>query len=114
MVVDTVRDAQRVDDVFHALADATRRDMFVTLLTGEYSVSALSRRYPMSFAAVHKHVTVLERAELVTKQRRGRESIVRGNGAGLRDARAALDVFEQLWRDRVAQMDRILSEDPPR
>ncbi len=101
-----------VDDVFHALADATRRDMYRTLLAGEYSVSALARRYPMSFAAVHKHVSVLERARLVTKERRGRESLLRGNVAGLHEAHAALDGLEQLWRDRVASMEEILAEDP--
>jgi DNA-binding transcriptional ArsR family regulator len=100
------------DRVFHALADATRRDIIRTVLVQEHSVSALARRYPMSFAAVQKHVAVLEEAGLVTKQRRGRESLVRGDIDRVRDARSALDAFEQLWRDRVAQMDQILTEEP--
>ncbi|HVM40537.1 MAG TPA: metalloregulator ArsR/SmtB family transcription factor [Acidimicrobiia bacterium] len=100
------------DGVFHALADATRRDIVRTVLVGELSVSALARRYPMSFAAVQKHVAVLERAGLVTKQRRGREALVSADIDRVRDARQALDAFEQLWRDRVAQMDQILAEDP--
>jgi DNA-binding transcriptional ArsR family regulator len=99
------------DRVFRALADATRRDIVRTVLVQEHSVSALARRYPMSFAAVQKHVAVLEEAGLVTKQRRGRESLVRGDIDRVRDARRALDRFEQLWRDRVAQMDQILAED---
>jgi len=99
------------DKVFHALADATRRDIVRTALIEERSVSALARRYPMSFAAVQKHVAVLEDAGLVTKRRRGRESLVRGAIDRVRDARSALDAVEQLWRDRVAQMDRILAED---
>jgi DNA-binding transcriptional ArsR family regulator len=99
------------DKVFHALADATRRDIVRTVLIQEHSVSALARRYPMSFAAVQKHVAVLEEAGLVTKQRRGRESLVKGDIERLRNARSALDAFEQLWRDRVAQMDQILAED---
>ena len=99
------------DKVFHALADGTRRDIVRTVLVGEHSVSALARRYPMSFAAVQKHVAVLEEAGLVIKQRRGRESLVRGDIERVRDARSALDAFEQLWRDRVAQMDQILAED---
>lgn len=98
--------------MFHALADATRRDIVSTVLVQELSVSALARRYPMSFAAVHKHVAVLEEAGLVTKQRRGRESLVRGDIDRVRDARSALDALEQVWRDRVAQMDQILAEDP--
>ncbi len=99
------------DRVFHALADTTRRDIVRTVLIQEHSVSALARRYPMSFAAVQKHVAVLEEAGLVTKQRRGRESLVTGDIERVRNARSALDAFEQLWRDRVAQMDQILTED---
>ncbi len=99
------------DKVFHALSDTTRRDIVRTVLIQEHSVSALARRYPMSLAAVQKHVAVLEKAGLVTKQRRGRESLVRGDIRRLRDARSALDAFEQLWRHRVAQMDQILAGD---
>jgi DNA-binding transcriptional ArsR family regulator len=98
--------------VFHALADPTRRDIVRTVLVQAHSVSALARRYPMSFAAVQKHVAVLEEAGLVTKRRNGRESLVHGDIGGVRDARSELDALEQLWRDRVAQMDRILAEDP--
>ena len=65
----------------------------------------------MSFAAVQKHVAVLAQAGLVTKQRRGRESLVKGEIDRVRGARSALDAFEQLWRDRVVQMDQILAED---
>ncbi len=110
MVVGQLRPPE-ADRVFHALADATRRDIVRTVLIQEHSVSALARRYPMSFAAVQKHVTVLEEAGLVTKQRRGRESLVRGEIDRVRNARSALDALEQLWRDRVAQMDQILAED---
>ena len=111
MVVGTLSTPE-ADKVFHALADATRRDIVGTVLVEGHSVSALARRYPMSFAAVQKHVAVLEEAGLVVKQRRGRESIVRGDIARVRDARDALDVLELLWRDRVARMDEILAEDP--
>src|SRR3712207_3295739 len=109
MVVELL--SREADKVFHALADATRRDIVRTVLIEEHSVSALARRYPMSFAAVQKHVAVLEEAGLVTKQRRGRESLVRGDIDRVRDARNALDAFEQLWRERVAQIDQILAED---
>ena len=100
------------DRVFHALADATRRDIVRTVLIQEHSVSALARRYPMSVPAVQKHVGVLADAGLVTKHRHGRESLVRGNIDRVLDARRALDTFEQLWRDRVTQIDLILAEDP--
>ncbi len=98
--------------VFHALADATRRDILQTVLTRECSVSALAAHYPMSFAAVHKHVIALEKAGLVIRRRSGRESLVRGRVDRLRQAQTALDAFEQLWRDRITHMDKILTEDP--
>ncbi len=103
---------RETDRVFHALADATRRDIVRTVLVQARSVSALARQYPMSVAAVQKHVTVLEEAGLVSKRRHGRESLVRGDIDRVRDARSALDAFELLWRHRVAQMDQILAEDP--
>jgi DNA-binding transcriptional ArsR family regulator len=100
-----------IDKVFHALADATRRDIVRTVLVEAHSVSALARRYPMSVAAVQKHVVALEEAGLVTKRRRGREALVTGEVGRVRDARGALAALEQLWSDRVAQMDQILAED---
>ena len=111
MVVDVI-DAQSTDRVFHALSDPTRRDIVRTVLVEPASVSALARRYPMSVTAVQKHVGVLEEAGLVTKRRQGRESLVSGDIERVRAAKRALDAFEQLWRDRVAQMERILAEDP--
>jgi DNA-binding transcriptional ArsR family regulator len=112
MVVDKVddRDAE-ADLLFHALADGTRRDIVVRAGGGEYSVSQLAESYPMSFAAVQKHVAVLERAGLVTKARRGREQIVRADAVGLRRAREFLDGLESLWRGRVDQMATLLDPD---
>jgi DNA-binding transcriptional ArsR family regulator len=112
MVVGHSLSTPETDKVFHALADTTRRDIVRTVLLQACSVSGLARRYPMSFAAVQKHVAVLEEAGLVTKQRRGRESLVSGDIDRVRDARSALDALEVVWRDRVAQMDQILAEDP--
>lgn len=108
MVVDS-KTAGDVDRLFHALADATRRDILVHAIRREQSVSALARRYDMSFAAVQKHVAVLERAELVTKQRYGREQIVHGNPSTLRRATALLDTYEQLWIARATQIADILA-----
>ena len=101
-----------MDLLFHALADATRRDIVRRTMDGSFSVSTLARDYPMSFAAVQKHVAVLERAGLVTKQRKGREHLVAGNPAGLRAAHEALDRLELLWRERVSRMDDLLAADP--
>src|SRR4026207_1668428 len=98
MVVDQIE----VDQLFQALADATRRDIARRTMEASSSVSPLARDYPMSFAAVQKHVAVLERAGLVTKKRKGREHLVAGNVAALNAAHDALDRLELLWRDRVA------------
>ena len=103
-------DADRTDRVLHALADATRRDIVVQAMRGEHSVSALARRYPMSLAAVQKHVAVLERAELVTKSRRGREQIVRANIDTVRDAARALDELEAVWRARMDRFGDVLAD----
>jgi DNA-binding transcriptional ArsR family regulator len=103
-------DEQRTDRLFHALADATRRAIVRETLVGEHSVSDLARRYPMSFAAVQKHVAVLERAELVTKRRRGREQLVRGNVDTVRLAARLLDRFEAVWRERLDRFGHVLAE----
>ena len=109
MVVDQVSNAE-LDRLFQALADATRRDIVARVLTGEYSVSGLAAEYAMSFAAVQKHVAVLERASLVTKEKRGREQMVRIHLEGLRRARRLLDDYEEIWQQRVARIDDILAE----
>ncbi|MCX7521583.1 metalloregulator ArsR/SmtB family transcription factor [Microbacterium sp. STN6] len=109
MVVQTMSDAE-ADRTFHALADATRRDITRRVLQREQSVSSLACRYEMSFAAVQKHVAVLEAASLVTKKRRGREQIVHANLDALRRAARLLDEYEQLWRHRADTMAGILAE----
>ena len=100
-----------VDRVFRALADRTRRDIVRRTLVGEVSVSQLASAYDMSFAAVQKHVAVLEGAGLITKQPHGRERLVRGNPEALRRAQSLLDQFEALWRARVARLDALLAGD---
>jgi DNA-binding transcriptional ArsR family regulator len=111
MVVDRLTD-KAVDQLFHALADATRRDILRRCAVGEPSVSQLAGGYPMSFAAVQKHVAVLERAGLVTKERRGREQLVRTDPDAGRRARKALDQLEATWRGRVERMSRLLAQVP--
>jgi len=106
-------DQVATDRVFHALADATRRDIVVRAVAGEHSVSALARGYPMSFAAVQKHVAVLEQAGLVTKERRGREQIVRSNAEAIRTATRLLEQIEDLWRGRIDRIGELLA-DPER
>jgi DNA-binding transcriptional ArsR family regulator len=103
-----------LDRLFRALADTTRRDIVARLLGGESaSVSALASRYEMSFAAVQKHVAVLEEAGLVHKRTQGRERIVRGDPERLAQARQLLQRLEHLWTARFSRLDAILAEPRP-
>ncbi len=111
MVVQDVLSEAKVDRIFRALADATRRDIVRRTLAGEATVSELAASYQMSFAAVQKHVAVLEGAGLVMKRPRGRERIVRGNPDMIRRAQALLDSFEEIWRARIDRLDALLAED---
>lgn len=108
MVVDRQLDADRV---FGALADPTRRDILSRVLREEASVSALADRYAMSFAAVQKHVAVLEKAGLVSKETRGRERLVRGDVRTVQAAGRLLDDLEEIWRGRLERIDALLAED---
>jgi DNA-binding transcriptional ArsR family regulator len=108
MVVDEAP-AEVVDEVFRALADSTRRDILRRCAADEPSVSRLAQAYPMSFAAVQKHVAVLERAGLVVKVRRGREQLVHTDAAAVERARQALDELEATWRRRVERMSSLLA-----
>jgi DNA-binding transcriptional ArsR family regulator len=105
------------DRLFGALADPTRRDIVRRAIDGDEGVAELALHYPMSFAAVQKHVAILERAGLVTKERIGRRKVVRANREGLRVARSLLDRYEELWRGRVERMAALLEDEtkePPR
>jgi DNA-binding transcriptional ArsR family regulator len=117
MVVDTAPTnselgrSERADRVFSALGDPTRRDIVRRAMQGEHTVSSLAAEYPMSFAAVQKHVAILERAGLVTKERRGREQRVRTDIETIRKATTLLEQLEVLWRDRLDRFGDVLAED---
>lgn len=108
----TVIDEDRADALFHALADRTRRDIMRRVLAGEQSVSALASKYDVSFAAVQKHVAVLEKAGLLTKRRRGREQLASGDVATVRSVSQMLAELEQIWRGRIARIDQLISSEP--
>ena len=99
------------DRMFGALADATRRDILRRAIGGEEGVAELAGHYPMSFAAVQKHVAILERAGLVTKVRIGRRKVVRTNLEGMRVARHLLDQYEELWRGRIGRMTALVTDE---
>jgi DNA-binding transcriptional ArsR family regulator len=111
MVVDQMP-SQLVDQLFGALADATRRDILARVMGADASVSELAARYEMSFAAVQKHVAVLERAQLVIKRKNGRTQLVAGNPDTVRRANRLLGQFEQRWLTRVEGLDELLATSP--
>jgi DNA-binding transcriptional ArsR family regulator len=98
------------DEVFGALADSTRRDIVRRAIDGDEGISQLAAHYPMSFAAVQKHVAVLERAGLVTKRPSGKRRVVSTNAAALANARRLLDHYEELWRGRIDRMTDLIEE----
>jgi DNA-binding transcriptional ArsR family regulator len=100
------------DRIFGALGDPTRRDIVRRAIDAKEGVAELASHYPMSFAAVQKHVAILEQAGLVSKHRVGRRKIVRTNLEGLRVARRLLDRYEDLWRERVERMSQLISDSP--
>ena len=102
----------QVDRMFHALADRTRRDILRRVLAGEHSVSTLADSYDMSFAAVQKHVSVLERAGLLSKRRVGREALASGEVEAVRSVRSMLADLEEIWRGRIGRMDELLAAPP--
>ncbi|WP_022878725.1 helix-turn-helix transcriptional regulator [Microbacterium sp. B19] len=101
-----------IDRVFHALADATRRDIVRRTLVAEQSVSALAAGYAMSFAAVSKHIGVLVEAGLVRKRAEGRERLVSAEPAAIAHVQRLLRSYEDLWRGRIDRLDALLAEDP--
>lgn len=113
MVAQTELSEAEVDRVFHALATSTRRDILRRTIEREQSVSTLASEYEMSFAAVQKHVAVLEAANLIVKRAEGRERLVRANPEMIARARALLARYEELWRSRIARLDDLLAEPSP-
>jgi DNA-binding transcriptional ArsR family regulator len=101
----------RADALFHALSDRTRRDILRRVLAGEHSVTTLAAEYDMTFAAVQKHVAVLERAGLLNKRRSGREQLATGDVEAVRSVASMLDELESVWRGRVARIDELLTKE---
>ncbi|MGB3954184.1 MAG: metalloregulator ArsR/SmtB family transcription factor [Brooklawnia sp.] len=110
-MIDSPDPEERADALFGALADSTRRDILRRVLAGEHSISQLAEKYEMSFAAVQKHVAILERAGLLRKRRAGREQLASGDVDAVRSVASMLDELEDIWRGRVARIDELLDKE---
>src|SRR5665213_2780915 len=103
-----VEHTKDLDAVFQSLADPTRRDILRRLRPREQTVGELAKHYDLTFAAVSKHLQVLERAKLVRKRRRGREQRVELSPPGLRRADAYLEQYRKLWEEKLDRLETFL------
>jgi DNA-binding transcriptional ArsR family regulator len=106
-----VEDSEKVDRVFHALSNRTRRGMVRQLSRGECSVGDLAGPAEMSFAAASKHVQVLERAGLVNRRVAGRQHLCTLRAEPLREANEWLSFYEKFWSDSLDRLARVVEED---
>lgn len=108
------RQSPRLDAVFHALGDATRRRMLLDLTDGERSVTQLAEPFDMSLAAASKHIKALEGAGLIRREVRGRTHICRLEAKPLSDANDWLQFYERFWNSRLDELERLLRGGKPR
>jgi DNA-binding transcriptional ArsR family regulator len=102
-----------LDRTFGALSDPTRRAIVATLAGGERTIAELAAPLPMSLVAVSKHISVLERAGLLTRTRVGRAQVCRLAPGPLADAAGWLDGYRQFWTARVDSLERYLTVEEP-
>ena len=95
--------------VFHSLADATRRDILMRVIESPRSISELAAAYAFSFAAIAKHISVLELAHLVTKHRQGRQQIIVANQKTVSLEASHLREYEALWNLRLDSLEQLLN-----
>ena len=107
-------DSSRLDIVFRALGDATRRGMLASLAQGQRSISELAEPFAMSFAGASKHVKVLEEAGLVRREVRGRTHICRLEPGPMAGADQWLRHYERFWTSRVDALENLLRDDDAR
>jgi DNA-binding transcriptional ArsR family regulator len=108
-------DTPRLDAIFHALGDPTRRQMLHELTAGARSVSQLAAPFAMSLAAASKHIKALEAAGLIRREVRGRTHLCRLDPTPLATAHQWLSVYERFWTDRLDALERLLlAEDAER
>lgn len=101
-----------LDLLFRALADSTRRDILARLSQMECSITELAKPYALTFAAIAKHISVLQRADLVFKKRRGKEQIISISPQAIQTAGAHIASYTQKWNERYDKLDHLLANNP--
>lgn len=104
----------QLDTVFHALGDATRRQILSDLVDGERTVSQIAQPFAMSLAAASKHIKVLENAGLIRREVRGRTHFCRLEPGPLASAHEWLSFYERFWTGRIDVLERLLREEDAR
>jgi DNA-binding transcriptional ArsR family regulator len=102
---------QSLDNIFSSLADPTRRDILSRVARQEMSIGEIAQYYNLTFAAISKHLKVLERSKLVTKKRRGKEQMVSVAPSALKEVDDYLETYRQLWEARFDRLETLLKED---
>jgi DNA-binding transcriptional ArsR family regulator len=97
--------------IFHSLSDSTRRDILKRVGRQEMSVGEIAAAYPLTFAAISKHLKVLEKASLIVKRRNGKEQIVSLAPGALAEAADYLKFYQQMWEERMDALEQYLQED---
>lgn len=113
-MVELTLDPLGLNAIFHSLSDPTRRDILrrVAKNKREMSIGEIAKPYAMSFAAISKHLKILEKAKLIMKHRKGKEQIVRLSPEALKEATVYLQTYEKMWNERLDNLERYLSTFP--
>lgn len=106
--------ASRLDSVFHALSDSTRRSILRDVASREKTVGEIAEPYRVSLAAVSKHLKVLERAHLITREKRGSFQFVRINPVPMREAERWMAYYAKFWNQQLDALQDLLDREEPR
>lgn len=105
-----VESVAALDLIFRSLADSTRRDILQRVCQADLTITEIARPYGMSFAAIAKHVAVLEKGRLISKRRRGKEQVISANPGTMTLAAAHLQGYERAWKERYDALEALLNK----
>lgn len=100
----------KLDVIFRSFADSTRRDILKRVSKNDLTISEIARPYDMSFAAIAKHVAVLEKAQLITKRRHGKEQVISASQETINLAASHLGGYEKVWKERYDKLETLLNK----